>query len=107
MPIRHVKGDNAARARFDAASIGSQVDRDVIHIAGYEPTDESPKFTGQNIGLAVHRADNVTRLHGYPFDFVRVNHFCSVLIIRKSWEFVSVILKNRWLSSPATLTPYS
>jgi hypothetical protein len=50
------------RARFDTSSIRPEIDGDMIDIARHKPADETPEFAGQNIGLAIPRADDVARL---------------------------------------------
>src|SRR5215212_11486424 len=89
MPVWHIKGDYATRARFDASSIGSKIDCHMIYFARDKPTHETPKLAGQNIRLAVHRTDNIARLDRNSFDLICVNHFRSVHIIRKTPEIVS------------------
>src|SRR6266508_5396272 len=64
VPLRVENGkfDHTMRACFNASSLGSGVDRHVVYITRYKPADKSPKFAGQNIGLAIHCADDVARL---------------------------------------------
>src|SRR5258706_2439772 len=88
-PVRHIECDHTARTGFNTASIWTNVNRYVVHVARHQPTDEPPELTRQNIRLAVHRADDIARLDGYAFDLICVNHFRSVLIIRIISYFVS------------------
>jgi len=57
-----VERDYPARTGLYAASVWSEIDGHVVHVTGYEPTDEQPKLSGQNIGLAIHRANDVACL---------------------------------------------
>ena len=56
------KRDHALRARLDTASLGAEIDDGVVHVARHQPSHQPPEFAGQDVGLAVHRADNVACL---------------------------------------------
>src|SRR6185503_7330128 len=73
LSIENREFDHPVRARFDAASIRTDVNRDMVHITWDETTHQPPELTGQDIWLAVHRADDVARLQRNSFNLVRVN----------------------------------
>jgi hypothetical protein len=70
----YLKGDDPARARFDAASFGTEVYHVVVNITGDKPAHQPPKLARQDVGFAVHRADYVAGLHRQAVDFITMDH---------------------------------
>jgi hypothetical protein len=89
LSVENGEFDHAMRTRFHASSLRTEIDRHMVNITGHEAANETPKLARQDIWLAVHRADDITRLQGNPFDLIGIDHVYSVLIIRKNREFVS------------------
>jgi len=77
LSVKNRKLNHAIRTRLYASPLWTCINRDMVNVTRHKPTNEPPKLSGQNVGLAVHRADQITGLQSYSFNLVRVNHYLS------------------------------